>query len=273
MIHKIKINNNKNTHIKYLEKLECFANGVEYNFTPGINIIVGDNGCGKTTLMNLINDFMLCNNGISSEIPKNALDFPQFWAKSDTNDIPDGISVCSDYKYILFRSQQRSEITHHNEMMFAHSENLLNFMTSSSLSTGETVKQNVNFVLNRMFSEDYQDKIKFNFVEKLEDFCGSINSVWTERIKSLINYYKNNTITNEVKKVTLMLDEPDRNLDINNIKELYGLLTYEHPQVQLIVVLHNSSLIYKLSKLDYINFVEMTDGYINKIVNFIENEN
>jgi ABC-type cobalamin/Fe3+-siderophores transport system ATPase subunit len=97
--------------------------------------------------------------------------------------------------------------------------------------------------------------------------------VWTERIKSLINYYKNNTIINEVKKVTLMLDEPDRNLDINNIKELYGLLTYEHPQVQLIVVLHNSSLIYKLSKLDYINFVEMTDGYINKIVNFIENEN
>jgi hypothetical protein len=63
-----------------------------------------------------------------------------------------------------------------------------------------------------MFSEDYQDKIKFNFVEKLEDFCGSINSVWTERIKSLINYYKNNTIINEVKKVTLMLDEPDRNL-------------------------------------------------------------
>ena len=34
---------------------------------------------------------------------------------------------------------------------------------------------------------------------------------------------------------------------------------------QLICVIHNPILIYKLSKLDYINFIELTEGYLNEI--------
>ena len=34
---------------------------------------------------------------------------------------------------------------------------------------------------------------------------------------------------------------------------------------QLICVIHNPILIYKLSKLKYINFIELTEGYLEEI--------
>ena len=53
MVTKVVINNNGDTPIEYLSGLGAFKNGKTYEFKPGVNIIVGKNGCGKTTLMNL----------------------------------------------------------------------------------------------------------------------------------------------------------------------------------------------------------------------------
>lgn len=41
------------------------------------------------------------------------------------------------------------------------------------------------------------------------------------------------------------------------------------PQTQIIAVIHNPALIYKLSKLDHVNFIEMTKGYLKKVVSFM----
>lgn len=51
MITKVVINNNGDTPIEYLSGLGAFRNGKTYEFKSGVNIIVGKNGCGKTTLM------------------------------------------------------------------------------------------------------------------------------------------------------------------------------------------------------------------------------
>lgn len=52
MITKLKITDNANTPLSYLP--DVFENGFEVEFKSGVNIIVGENGCGKTTLMNLL---------------------------------------------------------------------------------------------------------------------------------------------------------------------------------------------------------------------------
>ena len=67
-----------------------------------------------------------------------------------------------------------------------------------------------------------------------------------------------------------MLDEPDRNLDISNIESIYAILSYERKDTQLIAVIHNPILIYKLSKLNYVNFIELKKGYLNEIKKVIE---
>ena len=38
MIEKVKIIENKNTPLSYLPDVECFGNGVEFNFKNGVNV-------------------------------------------------------------------------------------------------------------------------------------------------------------------------------------------------------------------------------------------
>lgn len=66
------------------------------------------------------------------------------------------------------------------------------------------------------------------------------------------------------KRKSSIFKEPDRNLDIDNIMDLYKVLSFHKPQTQIIAVIHNPALIYKLSKLDHVNFIEMTKGYLKK---------
>lgn len=40
---------------------------------------------------------------------------------------------------------------------------------------------------------------------------------------------------------------------------------------ECIAIVHNPALIYKLSKLDCVNFIEMTEGYLNKTCIFVSN--
>ena len=51
---------------------------------------------------------------------------------------------------------------------------------------------------------------------------------------------------------------------------IFQELGNDKPQTQLIAVIHNPVLIYKLSKLDYVNIIEMSKDYLNKVKQFIE---
>ena len=46
MITKVHISDNENTPIGYLDELDVFKNGAEFDFIPGTNVIVGPNGSG-----------------------------------------------------------------------------------------------------------------------------------------------------------------------------------------------------------------------------------
>lgn len=48
MITSIRIDDNKKTPFKYIQKIKAFKNGSEFIFKPGVNVIVGKNGSGKS---------------------------------------------------------------------------------------------------------------------------------------------------------------------------------------------------------------------------------
>ena len=84
---------------------------------------------------------------------------------------------------------------------------------------------------------------------------------------------RDNFITQQDFEYTFLLDEPDRNLDITNIDSVYEILSHRKEMTQLITVIHNPVLIYKLSEVkgkNKINFIELTDGYLNDIKNVFE---
>jgi len=42
------------TSVRFLQKFCCFEPGDTFEFRPGVNLLVGDQGCGKSSLMNAI---------------------------------------------------------------------------------------------------------------------------------------------------------------------------------------------------------------------------
>ena len=140
---------------------------------------------------------------------------------------------------------------------------LSNFILCGDKSTGEKIKYEIYSLFELAFSnKDIQFPIKEIIAQR-----DNSNDYWKERFNNLLKYYKSNsfTPTQDDFAYTFLIDEPDRNLDISNIDELYKVLSYQKEMTQLICVIHNPVLIYKLSKLDYINFIELTEGYLNEI--------
>lgn len=101
------IDDNKKTPFKYIQKIKAFKNGSEFIFKPGVNVIVGKNGSGKSTLLNMISKYMLCEKKMCSELPSEALYFPDIF---DDDKVLDGISIKSDYIGKVFYLLQQTEM-------------------------------------------------------------------------------------------------------------------------------------------------------------------
>lgn len=245
MVTKVIIKENDKAPIKYLPDLDNFQNGMEYEFKEGVNIIVGENGSGKTTLLNLIRHYLLvdfneCSLGTYSCNINRLFSHDGFL---------DGVDVYADYKKNTFRLSHAGEKEQNTEINTF--EEFGSMVSQKNSSTGESVLISINFLFKLMFSEgaklvfDYeQDKLK-------------------ERYPEYIEYVKGHRVEGD--EYTILMDEPDRNLSIENLKQIKSILSFHKPNTQIICVIHNPLLIYALSNIDDINIIEMSRGYVRKI--------
>ena len=262
MIKSVIIGDNKNLPLKYSYKLESLKNGTRFDFINGVNIIIGENGSGKTTLLQNIASYLLCKHNYYSQLPNLAV-FGEALKLNDLfndNELKDGMKVKCDYAGVIYNYVPCYETS---DSYDAYA--IANKMECANKSVGEKVKVELNSLFNIAFNNR---KVQFP-IKELMSKRDSSNDLWRDRFNSLLKYYKENIfdITPEEFSYTFLIDEPDKNLDISNIDELYNVLSYQKEMTQLICVIHNPILIYKLSKLDYINFIELTDGYLEEIKN------
>jgi len=251
MVYKVTIEDNKKTPIKYLADLKAFKNDTEYTFNSGVNIIVGENGCGKTTLMKLIEAYLIvdkeeCDKGILNS------NINQLFMALGRNFLG-GVSVIADYEKNTFRlchvAEKGSDDALKNFNAFG------TYFTQKHASTGEGVNIALQSLFHMMFNSGTKLTYDYNQFKK-----------YPEYIKYISKHKKS-----DVDEWTVLMDEPDRNLDIENINQIKNILSFHKPQTQIIAVIHNPLLIYSLSKNKEVNFIEMTEGYIQKIKTTIDN--
>ena len=248
MITKVVINNNGDTPIEYLSGLGAFKNGKTYEFKPGVNIIVGKNGCGKTTLMNLIRKYLLvdlseCSVGVFNS---NINDI--CFGLGDDKHMYAGADVYADYQRNTFRLCHAGE-RKHNEDIFADDHTIAEFVGQRESSTGEGVIVALNSLFGRMFGKGA--KLMFDYMRLGDNY------------PQYMQYIHDHVIEGD--EWTILMDEPDRNLDIENIGHIKAVLDFHKPHTQIIAVLHNPLLICALSKNPEVNFIEMTRGYVKNI--------
>ena len=249
MVERVVITDNTNSPIGYLPNLKNFKNGKEYVFKEGVNIIVGENGCGKTTLLELIKRYLLvdyteCSKGDFNNNVNRLLRR----ALSSKGEISDGVEVYADYQRNTFRLCHANERTSEDKQKsFAvFSE----FLTQMESSTGEGVLVAIDSLFKQMFSKDAN--LLFDYGQFKEDYY-----------PGYAEYIKAHKI--EGNEWTILMDESDRNLSLDNLKQIRGILSFHKPYTQIIAVVHNPLLIYSLSKVPEVNFIEMTKGYVRKI--------
>lgn len=269
MLSSVKISDNTDCQLDYVSKLPAFANGTEYTFKSGVNIIIGPNGCGKSSLMNIIYDFTFTHFSMESKLPVDIMDYPPIF-KRDSEDIYRGIEIHADYKGKVFRLMSASDMK--DRVALDNAANFSLFANAVKNSTGEKIKTSLYSLFHCMFEGDGGRLFPLRELVKLSK---KVNDFWANRLSNLIEYYKTNHIkvNGEDYEFTVLMDEPDRNLDIDNIKEIHTILSFHKPETQVIAVIHNPALIYKLSKLEgdnKVNFAEMAPGYLNKVLKFME---
>ena len=260
MIKSVIINNNENLPIRYSYKLESLKNGTKFDFINGVNIIIGKNGSGKSTLLKNISYYLLCSSSYYSKLPN----FSMFGESLKMDDIfndtqlRDGMKISCDYTGVVY-----NYIPYTTQGMEFDAFACSNRIECSDKSVGEKTRFELYSLFNFAFSnKDIQFPIK-----EIIHSRNNTNDYWKERFTNLLKYYKENSIIVNPDEFayTFLIDEPDRNLDISNIDELYKILSYQKEMTQLICVIHNPILIYKLSKLEHINFIELTEGYLEEI--------
>lgn len=274
MLTKVTITDNANTPLSYIPNL--WDNGKEWYFKPGINIIIGENGCGKSTLLKLIATYGLCQNSMVSALPNLNAPFEVLKIQSlfkdnnllgeDDATLRDGCIVNMDYQGVVFRYLPAAE--HKDGASIDDIDAFTLALEKNSSSTGESMTDALAMLIQRMNSEK-----NINFpIADLHRYIEGSNDVWNKRLSLLLNYYHANRInvSQEDYEFTVLMDEPDRNLDIDHIKQLFNILSYHRPQTQIIAVIHNPVLIYKLSKAKGINIIEMTPGYRKDVQKFVE---
>lgn len=269
MIESVIIKDINKVPIKYMADISIFKQKKKFKFKKGINVIIGPNGCGKSTLLKLISKYLLCENKNKSELPKTALSFPNHLFEqnlySDQMEFNDGVDVKCDFSIVSFNLRSPKEMN--DEEAFSSFNSFCSAYKGANSSMGE----NMLIALDSLFELAFNKNTELIFpIRELERKRNSVSEIWKENIENLLNYYKKNYIKTEQKIFTFLLDEPDRNLDISNIESVYTILSHERKDTQLIAVVHNPILIYKLSKLDYVNFIELKKGYLNKIKKVIE---
>jgi hypothetical protein len=168
----------------------------------------------------------------------------------------DGIEVFADYKKNTFRLCHAEE-KHGNDSALNTFNSFGTYYTQLSSSTGEGVLVAINSLFEYMFSKD---------AKLFYDYSQFRNGNYDE----YVDYIDRHRIENN-NEWTIIMDEPDRNLSIDSINDIRCILDYHKENTQVIAVIHNPLLIYSLSKNKDINFIELTPGYINKIVESINN--
>lgn len=258
MIQSVTIENNEKMPLKHSHKV--LKNGTKFNFVNGINIIIGKNGSGKTTLLRNIAFYTLCNDSYYSKLPNFSIfgECLRMDALFEGAELKDGMKVLCDYAGVVYNNLSCSTTDNSYD-----ANRLFNYIEGTTKSVGEKAK----FELYSLFDIAFHNKEVQFPIKELVSRRDVSNDVWKDRFNGLLKYYKENRldIAPEEFSYTFLIDEPDKNLDISNIEELYKVLSYQKEMTQLICVIHNPILIYKLSKLDYINFIELTNGYLEEI--------
>lgn len=267
--------------------------GKTFTFKPGLNLLVGKNGSGKSSLMNIIKKMTFCEKKIYSEIGE------ECWLLKLRDYVESGffhhVTLTRNWKNAVFNLRTFADLNEANA--FESCLNLSQMMDDNTHSDGERVFGAMNmlfgvFVKNRARKGDkenlrnYEERVtepmrrdmarftrygKAKPIPKNADSDVRGRASTEDMLATVLDYYKAHNI--DKNGYTFIIDEPDKGLDVFNLKTLFDFLKDVGKcaiPLQYICVLHNVALVEKFVNDPNVNIIEMTDGYADAVRDFMK---
>ena len=251
--------------------------GKTFTFKRGLNIVVGENGCGKTSLLRVIRKLWMCEHR-SPEMYSHFL-FSQFFNPSFAQFFDDGlyegVEMRADFRRPMFNLRKPEEVRH--ESILDSVGNALQFMESGSMSKGENTMSAISMLINLMIgkSKISNPKEYFNFSKVLSQLQKSkTTGECADKVKSAVDWYRRNHADLDDRCLTVTMDEPDAGMDIYRLDKVRSFLetVSQVQRDQFIVAMHNVALIRSIMGLPNVHFIELSPGYLEAIKNFGKGE-
>jgi hypothetical protein len=265
------------THINYIDgyplELDCIGQKT-YEFTPGINVLFGPNGCGKSTIIKTLKSYCGIIKGGWTSVSDpliigtyyvgkmyEAKDFPHAYrtyspAKCMANVGWDGVPTffndgdikVSDTFFFQNVGQSDDGITTEAEQLDA---------LALKPSSGQYRIQRINKIVNML-----QNPPTFESVQELPFRCQYPDVAQRE-----VNYWK--ALGRRSNKYTILLDEPERSLSLPKQQKLLNeLIPDEMKNYQVVLATHS---IFALT-IKGANIIDMQPGYVEECRGLIKKE-
>ena len=266
--------------------------GRTFEFRPGPNVVVGANGSGKTSLLNVIRYITFCNGEYGSALLEGR-EYGELQAKHSFErgywhlakmKAQYGASTFNLRKIGDFNSQDAgASMVNFTQTLRTHEESHGEGVMDALAIMMNIQNKGVSSIENRKGEKEEEPDDKGFFrhhyfrkmvTEPMEKLLENSNDVWKAMWSHMLSYYKENTISGDERfrewfGFTLLMDEPDDGLDVDNLEKLYKLVDSCPSNYQMIAVVHNVALIERLHKRGGVNFIELTEGYLEKASRFV----
>jgi ABC-type Mn2+/Zn2+ transport system ATPase subunit len=239
------------TPVKWLAGVDTFKQPRSFEFKPGLNILWGRNGSGKTSLIKILTRLFHCEQSNQPVVTEESLrkltddDFRQ-----EPNDIRMGLQIEHDGQ----------GVRHFDP---GHAVGLIGGMAGFDWDFG------ASGLSNAMFRGSAGQTTLFRFNQLAEEIVArSVPKVswkvpheragkgtWGQRVTLAAHFLESNAPKGQP---TLLLDEPERSYDLNTQIGIWRFLRAYSDQVQFIVASHSLFAL----KIPEANYIELSPAYL-----------
>lgn len=231
MISEIQITDAKRCAVPWWADVPALKTLENIKFKPGLNILWGRNGVGKSTIIQTISRLFCCGQSGRPFVSQNAIHtlYDDTGVPRDGN--PDGVLPIHDGQApLVFNPDKRVGLAYGGSA-FDYDFIGENVQSMQRVSSGQqTVRAMVQQIAPYIMRDEPWPEIQWK-IDRTH-----LNSVWEPRADFLLDFFAPKI---EVGPRTLLMDEPEKSLDLDANAKIWDLIQVWSKSHQVIVATHS----------------------------------
>lgn len=257
MIHRLSIKDPTKTPVKWLAQVAAFKKPRTFVFTPGLNVLWGRNGAGKTSLTKLLARVFHCEQSGAPVVTEESLRILAGDSFNNELDVEAGLELEHDGQGVRHFDPGHAAGLIRNGAAFDWDfggEGIQNLMFRGS--AGQTT-----MFRSDQLTQEIVAAVVPEVAWKLRR--AGLNDLWAARFDLATKLLKKN---GKKGPSTVLLDEPERSYDLNMQSGMWRMMRAYADEVQFIVASHS---LFALG-IPEANYIELSPGYLQQSLAVVE---